>query len=139
MLSCNKHSEPPVTVLEVKAIQILPISSIVNTQSNAIEYLYPGNETVTVKEYLYPGNNFQSFRSASYLIPGIDWDAVKALEVYLVNSNQTIMAKYRIPGFGENNFSEYAVMKVEEGIEVRCGKSSPGESYSSLKLVVHSY
>jgi hypothetical protein len=139
ILSCNRLSEPSVIVPENSTGQIHPISSIVNTQTNSIAYLYPGNELITVKEYLYPGNNFQTVRSNSYLIPGIDWDAVKSLEIYLVNSTQNTMAKYRIPGFGENNFSEYDVMKVEEGIEVRCGKSSPGESYSSIKLVVHSY
>lgn len=139
IFSCNRLSEPPVILPEINTGQIHPISSIISTQTNSIEYLYPGNDIITVKEYLYPGNNFNTVKSNSYLIPGINWEAVKALEVYLVNSTQNTMDKYRIPGFGENNFSEYTVMKVEEGIEVRCGKSSPGESYTSIKLVVHSY
>jgi len=139
LLSCNKLSEPSEIVPEIKTDQILPISTILHTQTNSIEHLYPGNDIITVKEYLYPGNNFQTVRSNSYLIPGIDWETVKFMEIYLVNSTQNSIAKYRIPGYGVNNFSEYSVLKVLEGIEVSCGKSYPGEPYTSINLVVHSY
>ena len=141
--SCKNHSEPPQIFQEDKTVQIHPISSSINNNINSIEYIYPGNVFHTVEskaiEYLYSGNDFQTVKSNYYLIPGVNWESIKKFEVYLVKSSNTSTAEYPIPGYGEKKHSQYFVLKGKEGIEVSCDYLCPGEPYTSVRLVLHTY